>query len=65
MVYKIGLLLAFLVTWLGFIGPYAVSSESNELVIGWFVVTFVALLITISKLVKSKKVKKWFKNIFN
>lgn len=55
MVYKIGGLVAFLVVWLGFIGPYCMSADSAELTVGYTVLTFILVLVAINKIYKRLK----------
>ena len=53
--YKISTLLVALVMWFGFIGPYCVSSKSNELVLGWYGVTILLFPVVIATGIKMFK----------
>jgi len=53
--YKISALLVALVMWFGFIGPYCVSSKSNELVLGWYGVTILLFPVVIATGIKMFK----------
>ena len=39
--YKVTALIVALIVWIGVVGPYCVSSTTDELVIGWFAVTII------------------------
>ncbi len=52
-------LAGFLVAWLGFVGPWCISSIHTELVIGWSVATVILVLIGISIL--AQKLTAFFK----
>ena len=52
-------LAGLLVAWLGFIGPWCISSTHTELIIGWSVATVILALIGISIL--AQKLTAFFK----
>lgn len=52
MIYKIAAIIAALCVWVGVVGPYMISSESDALVLSWIVLSFIGVVYAINRAYK-------------